>query len=514
LPKGSGAITVLAGFNNNAEGNGPYAGVIMDASGNLYGTTKSGGANGYGVVYEVAQGTGTVTDLAMFNGANGAGPGVGSLLMDSSGNLYGTTTAGGAYGDGTVFEVAKGSGSITTLAPFNGTNGSTPRDGLIMDGSGNLYGTTLSGGAYNDGTVFELQRGTMYIFSGFSSTTPGVAGQFTVMVQNPDGSTDTGYTGTIHFTSSDPMAVLPADYTFTPTDAGVHAFSATIYHSGTITGTDTANDHIVAQMGIEVAGPPTGFVLSGYPSPTLTGTSNSFTVTATDQYGNVVTGYTGTVSFTSSDPQASLPANYTFTTGIVGGNPGDNGVRTFSATLKTAGSQSITATDTSNSSWTGTQSGITVTPGAATHLSINAPSSVRKGVAFNATVTALDAYGNVATGYTGTVQFTSSDRQAKLPANYTFAAADNGVHTFSVTLNTTGTQSLTVKDTAKKSTITGTDPSIVVGAALSQPLLQGNLPAHAASGHTSALLHDEELWQELIASLLETDPSKRLLGIM
>jgi hypothetical protein len=256
-------------------------------------------------------------------------------------------------------------------------------------------------------------------------------------------------------------------------------------------------------MGISLAPlAATNLGLSGYPS-TIAGTSNSFTVTAYDPYGNVATGYTGTLSFTSSDPQATLPTNYTFVAA-------DNGAHTFSATLATAGSQSITATDISNSSLTATQSGITVTPSVATHLGIGAPSSVKKGVAFNATVTALDAYGNVATGYRGTVQFTSSDRLAKLPANYTFTAADNGVHTFLVTLNTTGTQSLTAKDTAKKSTITGTDPSIVVGAALAQPLVQGNLPAHAASAHTPALFNDEELWQELVASLLETDPSKRL----
>ena len=64
------------------------------------------------------------------------------LIMDSSGNLYGTTAAGGASGDGTVFELAHGSGTITTLASFNGTNGANPDAGLIMDSSGNLYGTT------------------------------------------------------------------------------------------------------------------------------------------------------------------------------------------------------------------------------------------------------------------------------------------------------------------------------------------------------------------------------------
>ena len=96
---------------------------------------------GYGTVFELAKGSGTITTLASFNGTDGANP-YGGLIMDSSGNLYGTAADGGASGDGTVFELAKGSGTITTLASFNGTNGANPYGGLIMDSSGNLYGTT------------------------------------------------------------------------------------------------------------------------------------------------------------------------------------------------------------------------------------------------------------------------------------------------------------------------------------------------------------------------------------
>ncbi len=76
--------------------------------------------------------------------------------MDGSGNLYGTTYSGGAFGDGAVFEVAQDSGTITTLVSFNGSNGANPNGGLTMDGRGNLHGTTSFGGASNDGTVFEV----------------------------------------------------------------------------------------------------------------------------------------------------------------------------------------------------------------------------------------------------------------------------------------------------------------------------------------------------------------------
>ncbi|HLN32693.1 MAG TPA: choice-of-anchor tandem repeat GloVer-containing protein [Gemmataceae bacterium] len=464
LAYGSSTITTLASFNGSA-GSYPLSGLLMDSGGNLYGTTFIGGG-----VFELAHGSGTITLLASFNGSTGGDPYYTPLVMDSSGNLYGTTLEAGPSNDGTVFELAHGSGTITTLLPFNGPNGSGPI-GLLMDSSGNLYGTTEYGGANGLGTVFEVQcGGARYTFSGFSSATAGQTGQFTVTVQNPDGSTDTGYIGTIHFTSSDSKAVLPAAYTFTAGDAGMHTFSATLDTAGSqfITGFDT-NSSIVGQIEVTVtAAAVSSLNISGYPSSTVAGTSNSFTATAYDPYGNVATGYLGTVSFSSSDAQAGLPANYTF-------QASDNGTHTFSAVLKTAGSQSITATDTSNSSVTGTQSGITVTAAAATHFSITAPLAVTHGVAFSVTITALDAYGNVATGYLGTVKFTSSDKKAGLPRNYTFTAGDAGVHVFSVTLNTIGLEWLAVTDT-KHSSITDKDSNIQVVSASFDELFREGMP--------------------------------------
>jgi hypothetical protein len=87
-----------------------------------------------------------------------------------------------------------------------------------------------------------------------------------------------------------------------------------------------------------------------------------------------------------------------------------------------------------------------VTPAAATHFRITAPSSVPQNTAFTLTVIALDAYGNVATGYTGKVHFTSSDHKAVLPPDYTFVPGDNGKHNFTVTLRSTGTQTVAVTD--------------------------------------------------------------------
>ena len=165
----------LASFNG-ANGLSPEAGLIMDSSGNLYGTTWGGGADGEGTVFEVANGSGTITTLATFDGTNGSEPNAG-LIMDDSGNLYGTTRNGSATGVGTVFEVVNGSGTITTLATFDNTHGAHPQASLIMDGSGNLYGTTLGGGAGSCGTVFEVAHGsgtitTLTSFNGPNGSTP------------------------------------------------------------------------------------------------------------------------------------------------------------------------------------------------------------------------------------------------------------------------------------------------------------------------------------------------------
>ena len=146
--------------------------------------------------------------------------------------------------------------------------------------------------------------------------------------------------------------------------------------------------------------------------------------------------YTGTVQFTSSDGQAVLPANYTF-------SAADQGVHTFSATLKTADSQSVTATDTLSHSITGTQAGIVVSLGAATTLKVDGlAASVQAGLAQNFTLTAQDAFANTATGFSGTVHFLSTDHRAELPADYSFTSGDRGVHVFHVTFHTPGVQTL------------------------------------------------------------------------
>ena len=150
LAHGSGTITALASFNGS-DGENPEAALIMDSSGNVYGTTYTEApASTDGTVFELAKGSGTITTLASFNGTDGARPGGrpdhGQQRQSVRHNAFGGTGFNGFQtGDGTVFELAKGSGTITTLASFNGTNGASPDCSLMMDSSGNLYGTAGQG---------------------------------------------------------------------------------------------------------------------------------------------------------------------------------------------------------------------------------------------------------------------------------------------------------------------------------------------------------------------------------
>ena len=161
--------TKLHEFGNGADGSKPYAGLIMDAAGNLYGTTNGGGAHNYGTVFELKANDGWEEKiLHNFDFGDGADP-VGGLIFDTSGNLYGTTSEGGstACGDGNgcgiVFELKADPHDDWTekvLFTFDGGDGSNPTADLTFDAAGNLYGTTSGGGAWDSGLVFELTPGT------------------------------------------------------------------------------------------------------------------------------------------------------------------------------------------------------------------------------------------------------------------------------------------------------------------------------------------------------------------
>jgi uncharacterized repeat protein (TIGR03803 family) len=172
-----GTETILHNFGNSNDGQTPLGNLIFDAVGNLYGTTSAGGVYGHGTAFELSP-NGTETVLYSFgNGGDGQNPAAG-LVFDHSGNLYGTTVNGGSFGGGTAFELSPSNGRCCRESPVysfgNGDDGRNPEAGLVFDSAGNLYGTTANGGPNSGGTIFELspsngrccRESPVYIFGG------------------------------------------------------------------------------------------------------------------------------------------------------------------------------------------------------------------------------------------------------------------------------------------------------------------------------------------------------------
>jgi hypothetical protein len=231
--------------------------------------------------------------------------------------------------------------------------------------------------------------------------------------------------------------------------------------------------------------PPAATHLSlSAPSSVTAGSTFSLTVTALSASNTTATGYLDTVQFSSTGGLTGLPSSYTFTAA-------DDGVHTFTGlTLSTTGTQTIAATDATTKSITGSTS-ILVNPvsvAAATHFSISAPSTSVAGSAFSVTVIAQTSSNSTATGYTGTVHFTTSDTASGvvLPAAYTFTAADKGVHTFTnlVALDTAGAQLITATDKSSGS-ITGSATTKVTPAAANH-LVFSQQPSAATAGSVIA----------------------------
>ncbi len=328
-----------------------------------------------------------------------------------------------------------------------------------------------------DATIFGIMSSdatppvaALFTVTGYPATTAGVANTFTVTVRDTIGQVATDYAGTIYFNSSDVQAGLPTSYTFTAADAGTHTFAGTFRTAGSqsISVRDTTGLLMGAEGGIAVSpaafskfilSVPNGMDSKGHILVTADDTI-SLTIKAVDTFGNVITNYSGTVTFSSTDVLAGLPANYTFVTA-------DAGAHTFNVGLHTATVNgqvwSITVTDAVNSAALATITNFEVVNGVATNFVASVPSQIVAGTAFTSKVTTRDAWGNTVKNYFGTVHLSSSSANASLPTDYTFDASDLGVHDFSIGLNTSGAQTLTVTDAGNSQL--GTTASATVKAA-------------------------------------------------
>jgi hypothetical protein len=321
-------------------------------------------------------GDGTITGQAGVTVGSAAASGL-SLSAPSSASQFGpfdvTVTARDAYGNtatgyaGTVHFTSSDTGTGVTLPPDYSFGPSdqgshTFAGGVTLVTLGNQTVTaadTASSKLKSSATVNVQPAGSASHFtvSAPSGATAGSTFTITVTALDANNNTATGYRGTAHFTSSDAGTgfSLPQDYTFVAGDHGRHSFTnlVTLVTAGkqTVTATDKAAGTITGSVTVTVgAAAASQLAVTGYPTPVAVGTPGTFTVTAEDKYGNTATGYAGTVTFSSSDQNALLPGN----------SPLTNGVGTFSATFETVGTQSLTATDTLNSSIAGSQTGIQV----------------------------------------------------------------------------------------------------------------------------------------------------------
>ncbi|MBN9118445.1 MAG: VCBS repeat-containing protein [Planctomycetes bacterium] len=410
------------------------------------GAKEVGGAIGGGTNVGVTPGAAVGFSLAGAGGAIGVVRPFAVVARDAFGNVA------TSY-NGTVRITSSDPAAVlppdTTLV-----NGAATADVTLMTvGTQTITATDVTGPALTGTASSDATPPVAALFqvTGYPATTAGAANTFAVTVRDTIGRIATGYTGTIFFSSSDVQAGLPASYTFTAADAGARTFTATFRTAGAqsiaardaagLTGTEAGIVVTPAAFaGFRVSTPvanPEGMLVTA-------DTVVPITVRAVDAFGNTVTGYTGKVHFTSTDAQATLPADYAFTAA-------DAGTRTFSVGLHTAtprlGSWSVGVVDTKNVATLATVAGFEVVNGAAVRVVLNPPSNVTAGTPFALKVTVLDAWGNPVKNYFGTIHFGDTAGPLGLPPDYTFTAADAGVASITVTLNTTGNQTLSVTDT-------------------------------------------------------------------
>ena len=298
--------TVLYSFTGVPDGEEPDAGLVRDAQGNLYGTTYNGGASNLGTVFELDT-TGKETVLHSFTGTGGDGSEpYGGLVLDAQGNLYGTTSFGGASGDGTVFELDT-AGKETVLYSFTGTGGDGAYPSglvrLVRDAQGNLYGTTYEGGdlacdaPYGCGTVFKLTpaaatKTTTALMSSRNPSTYGQAVTFTAAVTSklgapPNGETVTFMEGTAVL-GTGPLSGGSASFTILTLKVGSNAIKA-VYGGDSNFAASTSNtvSQVVSKAGSSVS------VVSSK-NPAAFGASVTFTATVKSTTSGTPT---GTVTF-------------------------------------------------------------------------------------------------------------------------------------------------------------------------------------------------------------------------
>jgi uncharacterized repeat protein (TIGR03803 family) len=194
----AGQIKLIYAFAGGNDGAYPFGTLVADSSNNLYGVTRSGGVNGDGVIFEVTPSTGTEKILYSFAGGSDGSEPIGGLVFDGQGNLYGTTVAGGTYNNGTVFELPAGGTEKVIYTFLGGNDGASPYGTLVINAQNQLVGTTSAGGMEDAGTVFAVTPAgvetQLYSFTGGADGMAPYAGLLLTKAGNYIGTTFGGGT--------------------------------------------------------------------------------------------------------------------------------------------------------------------------------------------------------------------------------------------------------------------------------------------------------------------------------
>ena len=322
---GSWTENVLHAFTGGKDGQYPTGSLVSDTAGNLYGTTSKGGVKGYGVVFKLSPTSGgTWQELVLhtFWNTPAANPAAG-LVMDAGGNLYGTTLLGAdlsscGAGCGTLFKLSPASGGSWTFAVLylfgRATDGFQPSGQLILDAAGHLYGTTQAGGAYGAGLLFEISVNGMTITTG--SLPNGVAG--------------TAYSSTLAASGG----TLPYSWTVS---AGALPAGLTLSKGGTISGTPTATGQFnftvqVADSSspVQKATKPFSISVSALALPLAITNASLPNGTVGTAYSSALTAIGGTLPYSWTVSAGALPAGLTLSKGgTISGTPTATGQFNF-----------------------------------------------------------------------------------------------------------------------------------------------------------------------------------------
>jgi uncharacterized repeat protein (TIGR03803 family) len=326
----AGVLSILHNFQGGADGAVPYGDVVLDPEGNLYGTTSAGGSANAGVLYKISPKRGESVIYTFPQGPDGGNP-YGGLIVSGQGGLFGTTFDGGAAGQGSVFKI-DGASQETVLYTFQGgSDGANPYSGLISDTAGNLYGTTVNGGANGAGTVFKVDAtGHETILHSFNATQDNAANPYGGLTMDANGNlygtTVRGFgvnTGSVFkIDSSGNESIL---YTFSGGPNGGLPYSGLILDSaGNLYGTTSAGGSNNAGVVYKLS--PAGAETVLYSFRGGADGANPRSILTLDSAGNlygttVQGGFSGAGVVFKIDPSSNESVLYNFTGGVDGANP-------------------------------------------------------------------------------------------------------------------------------------------------------------------------------------------------